>query len=44
MVDFLTNFSGVGTAGAPGAGAPPKIFTLHMHVTQLIICSRDELL
>ena len=28
-------FRGVGTTGALGAGVPPKIFTLHMHVTQL---------
>ena len=35
---------GVGTTGALGAGAPPKIFTLHMYVTQSTICWRDRLL
>ena len=27
--------SGVGITGVPGAGAPLKIFTLYLHVTQL---------
>ena len=40
----MSVYRGVGTTGAPGAGAPPKVFTLHMHVTQLTICSCDRLL